>query len=243
MVFGRETGENGTKHLQGYIYWKNARTLAATRKCVSERAHFEVSKGNAEQNKIYCSKEDPEPFEKGTMPQQGTRNDIKEVLEIIRGGGTMRSVLDIARTAPCLRVAEYALKYLEPGRSWKPEVEWFWGPTGSGKTKTAQEEMGEDPAPYWVYDGKWWCGYDGHENVIWDEFRADQIKFTRLLRLLDRYPIAVETKGGQRQLKFKKIIITCCKHPRDVYDKGDEEVAQLLRRIDKVRHFVVWPSI
>ncbi len=235
LVYGHE--EVSTKHLQGYIYFENAKSLSAIRGLVSERAHFERAKGTPVENRAYCTKDGHAICEKGVLPKQGKRTDIQDVVETIRSGGTMRSILDVATSYQSARMGELALKYLEVGRVRKPEVYWFWGPTGTGKTYAAQEEIGTDPAPYWVYDGKWWCGYDGHLNVIWDEFRADQVKFTRLLRLLDCYPIAVETKGGNRQLKFEKIIITSCKSPLVVYDKGDEEVAQLTGRIKEVRHF------
>lgn len=94
-------------------------------------------------------------------------------------------------------------------------------------------EMCKDP---WVSgkDLKWWNGYDGEEEVIFDEFRGDSCKFSELLRILDRYPYTVEVKGGFRQLLAKKIVITSCYAPETVYKKNEEDIKQLMRRIDKV---------
>lgn len=114
-------------------------------------------------------------------------------------------------------------------------MEWFWGLTGTGKSKLASERQ---PTAFWVNaNAKWWCGMDNHDDVIWDDFRPSQIVFRDLLRIIDRYPVRVETKGGQRQCRFLKIIFTGTKHPKDVYDVGDERVDQLIRRIDKITHF------
>jgi len=55
-IIGKEVGKNGTPHLQGYIYFKNARTLEQVRG-ISSRAHWEIAKGNPKQNFKYCSKE------------------------------------------------------------------------------------------------------------------------------------------------------------------------------------------
>uniref|UniRef100_UPI0040488E22 hypothetical protein n=1 Tax=Shewanella sp. TaxID=50422 RepID=UPI0040488E22 len=61
--------------------------------------------------------------------------------------------------------------------------------------------------------------------------------FHVLLRLLDRYPYQVETKGGSRQLLAETMIITCPFMPEEMYN-GREDIKQLLRRIDEIKLFV-----
>ena len=57
------------------------------------------------------------------------------------------------------------------------------------------------------------------ETVLFDDFRGT-IPFCSFLRLLDRYPCTVETKGGYIvKWRAKKIIITSALQPEDVYDK------------------------
>ncbi len=64
-----------------------------------------------------------------------------------------------------------------------------------------------------------------------DDFRPEDMKFQRLLKLLDRYPYMVEVKGGYRQFLAKTVIITCPKHPEECYAEAGEDIEQLLRRI------------
>jgi len=55
FIFGRERGEQGTPHLQGYIYlYIKARPLEF---CLNSKIHWERCKGNELENIIYCSKE------------------------------------------------------------------------------------------------------------------------------------------------------------------------------------------
>lgn len=126
------------------------------------------------------------------------------------------------------------LQYLEPQRDWAPEVYWFYGPTGSGKTRKAFE-LCEDP---WISDQglRWWDGYDGHEDVIIDDFRKDFCKFHELLRILDRYPYRVEVRGGSRQLLARRIFITSLYSPEETYHMR-EDIGALTRRITEVRRF------
>ena len=41
---------------------------------------------------------------------------------------------------------------------------------------------------------------DKHETIIIDDFRASNLKFNYLLKLLDRYPMRIETEVCYRQL-------------------------------------------
>lgn len=84
LVFGREIGETGTPHLQGYIHFRFRQYLAQAKAVVSQRAHLEVSRGNPTQAADYCKKDgDFEEF--GVLPNgQGSRTDLKEAQEWVR---------------------------------------------------------------------------------------------------------------------------------------------------------------
>lgn len=242
-IVGQEVGESGTPHYQGYVYFQNAKTLKRMSKYLT-RAHIQVSYGSPEQNKLYCSKQDNVLLEHGELPKQGKRNDLDDIKEVIRNGGTMRQVVDIATSYQAAKMAELILKYKEPKRNWKPKVEWFFGPTGSGKTRKAFEILGED-AYVAMSTGRWWDGYDGEHNVIIDDMRKDFCKFHELLRYLDRYAMRVETKGGSRQFLAKHIIITSAFSPTQLFDTR-EDLQQLLRRIDNIEYIdsasITWSS-
>lgn len=57
LIIGREVGQEGTPHLQGYIVLHNARTLRGLKTILGDRYHLESSKGNSDQNYEYCSKD------------------------------------------------------------------------------------------------------------------------------------------------------------------------------------------
>jgi len=184
----------------------------------------------------YCSKEN-DYKEFGTLPDgQGTRRDITNITTSVREGRTIRSMIDSNEiyNSQQLRYAENLQKYYEVKRNWAPEVTWIYGESGSGKTRYAVEQC-TDP---WISgrDLRWFDGYDGQSDVIFDDFRKTHCAFTELLRMLDRYPYSVEIKGGSRQFLAKRIFITCPITPQEMYEgKTSEDIQQLLRRITYIK--------
>lgn len=235
-VIGIEVGESGTQHIQGYMYLENAKTLTAIKKLNDffQRAHLEIAKGTPLQASDYCKK-DKNFTEYGTIPKQGTRTDLDEIKDLVNQGKGMRDIVDVATSYQSVKMAEVLLKYKEKPRAWKPSVIWFYGATGTGKSKKAYELM---PDAYTCMStGKWFEGYDAHEDVIIDDMRKDFMKFHDLLRFIDRYEMRIETKGGSRQFVAKRIIITSCYHPKELFETR-EDIQQLLRRIDEIEEFV-----
>lgn len=49
IIFGREVGEQGTNHLQGYVQLKKKMRLPQVKKFISPRAHLEISRGSPDQ--------------------------------------------------------------------------------------------------------------------------------------------------------------------------------------------------
>lgn len=236
LIVGKETCPNtGTVHHQCYIEFASKRVFNGIKKLIP-KAHIESAKGGPDANKKYCSKDDCVLIEFGKMFQQGSRTDLKKVKEMIKAGASLDDVIDTDANYQCLRASELILKYKEPRRDWKPKVFWYWGPSGTGKSETAFAEAG---ASKWVSAKslKWWEGYDAHENVVIDDFRAYFCEFAELLRILDKYEYRIEVKGGSRQLRARNIWITCPDKPEDVYVGIKENMRQLLRRIDVVKYF------
>lgn len=237
LIFGEEVGDQEeTPHLQGYVYFKDAKAFSKMKKMLP-RAHLAVAKGNPSQNRVYCSKQGT--FEEfGTCPAQGTRNDLDEIRDELKAGANMRAIVDKVKNVQQLKLAETWLKFNEKPRDFKTEIRWYWGPTGSGKSRAAREWLGE--GCYTCMDeGKWFEGYDGHEAVLVDDFRKDFLKFHQMLKFLDRYEYRVETKGGSRQFVARKLAITAPYPPDQIYNTR-EDVGQLIRRIvedeNGVRH-------
>jgi len=80
IVFGRETGESGTPHLQGFISFFNRQRFNSVRTLIPG-AHLEVARGKPHEASTYCKKEG-NWTEFGECPSgQGKRNDITKCLE------------------------------------------------------------------------------------------------------------------------------------------------------------------
>lgn len=243
--------ETKNKHLQGYLKFKNGKSLSALQKWTGGgKHHAEVPYKSPLTNRNYCWKgnnkkkgtptpqEDADYWIHGTLPiGQGKRTDIKKQKEALENGANMRNVIATATSNQSIQFAAKWLTHFEQKRRWKPKVMWFYGATGTGKTREAYKIFG-DECYECTEDGQWWDGYDAHSDVIIDEIRGDFMKFRKFLRLLDRYPFQIAVKGGFRQFLAKRIIITSNRRPEQVYwGMVDEDLNQLLRRIDIVKEF------
>jgi len=80
LVFGFEEGQKKTPHIQGYVYFYDAKTVSSVNKKIP-RAHLEQSKGSYEQNYNYCTKEG-DYYEIGDPPDQGKLN-MEKIINII----------------------------------------------------------------------------------------------------------------------------------------------------------------
>ena len=84
LIAGKEVGENGTPHLQGYFYLSSPRRLSYLRQTLSARAHFERARGTHEQAASYCKKEgDFDEFGSFPTSHQGRRSDWQAFREYI----------------------------------------------------------------------------------------------------------------------------------------------------------------
>ena len=89
------------------------------------------------------------------------------------------------------------------------------------------------PDAYWKSCGdKWWDDYDFQEVVIIDEYYG-WLPYSYLLRLLDRYPLNVESKGGMLNFNPKQVWI-CSNNSIDDWYKWSEKLMlePLMRRVD-----------
>lgn len=231
LIYGREMGESGTPHLQGYMELQGQREFASLKKIIP-RMHIESRKGTAKEASDYCKKEGN--FEEiGIISKQGDRKDIIATYDAAKSGQKMDEFMDSCPSFQNIRIFEMARSIYQKKRDFKPEVVWLYGPTGSGKTRYVVEKERD----LWI-SGKslrWWDGYENQEATLFDDFRKDFCTYHELLRILDRYDYRVEVKGGHKTLNSKRMYITSCFHPKEVYHTR-EDLGQLLRRITEIRH-------
>lgn len=237
-VFGKEVGDSGTPHLQGFLEFRNPISFKIVQKLLFA-GHIERRKGTSRQASDYCMKE--EDFEEwGEISNQGKRTDLIEIREAVEDGESLRNIIvnDIAKNFQGIRMSEKILTLFEKPRTKKPIVKWFYGASGTGKSFTAFKEARAIEEPYVANDNSiWWDGYDAGHCVIIDDIRQDWKKFSDLIKLLDENPYKVEVKGGYRMFKAEHIWITCPRHPCVLFDDIDEDLEQLTSRIDEIRWF------
>lgn len=118
-------------------------------------------------------------------------------------------------------------------------VEVFVGPTGSGKSHTAYEE---NPDAYRVMRPSkggtiWFSGYTGEATIILDDFRGSWMPYDHLLRLLDKWPLIEQTKGGIVHACWTKVVITSTHPPGVWYEAVEYAGGELARRISVQRLF------
>merc|ERR1711991_765154 len=134
---------------------------------------------------------------------------------------------------------------LQPPRESPPFVLWFWGPSGSGKSRTAFEIAKKVGSYYYKDSTKWFDGYEQQKVVIIDDLATQSreigqqpgLTFTFLLTLLDGYPTPVQVKGGYSDFNSEMVIITTPKKPAEMFAHVTEDMFQLTRRIAHVVHF------
>ena len=193
--------------------------------------HIENRKGTAKEASDYCKKED-KYTEYGSISNPGKRNDIQATYEAAKNNYTLEKYLtEQTPSHQNIRIFQIAKSTFQPKRDFKPKVYWIYGRTGTGKTRYVVEKEKD----LWI-SGKslrWWDGYENQKATLFDDFRKDFCTYHELLRILDRYPYRVEYKGGSVELNSKRMYITSCYHPKDIYDTR-EDIEQLLRRIRRI---------
>ena len=230
-----ELGEGGFLHWQVLVAFAKKKSLPAIRGLFGPH-HAELSRSEAATDYVWKeeTRVDGTQFEFGAKPiRRNASSDWDDIWTLATQG-------DIDGIPAQIRVQHYrtiraiSADYANP-TAMERRCLVYWGPTGTGKSRTAWEEAGvgaypKDPRT------KWWCGYRNHENVVIDEYRGT-IDVSHLLRWLDRYPVLVEVKGGSVVLKATKFWITSNLDPRLWYPDLDEETKLALLRRLEIKHF------
>lgn len=233
LVYGREIGDSGTPHLQGYIEFKSPKRLATLKKQLPKEIHWELRKGTKKQAADYC-KEDGDFFEKGEMTRQGERTDLHRVNELVEEKATLATIAEecptefikYQRGITALR----NLRVLKP-RSGPAICVWLWGKTGVGKTRFPFDTHNT----VYIKDGTmWWDGYDQQEAIVVDDYDG-KWPFRNFLQFLDRYPFQGQVKGGYVNINSPYIYVTCEFPPSSLY--SGTELAQVERRLTGIFHF------
>jgi hypothetical protein len=137
-ICGKEVGDKGTPHLQGFLHFKKKQRLSALKKLLA-RAHWEKARGSDSDNQEYCCKEGEVILTIG-VPVEGNRSDLSDAVVAVKAG---RGMAEIARDFSEVYVKygrglrDLALLVGQKPRDFKTEVIVITGPSGVGKSRLA----------------------------------------------------------------------------------------------------------
>ena len=175
---------------------------------------------------------------------QGRRSDLLNATELISNGGSLREIaindpVTLVRYHRGLGVLIDLLGVKK--RTWAPNVIVYWGAPGTGKTRLVydthdREQIYEVSTPRSGSE-VWFDGYWGQEVILVDDFYG-WLKWSFILKFLDRYPQKLPIKGGFTENLAKFVYFTSNQSPDDWYSYGDHKVeSALFRRIDHIQEF------
>lgn len=229
ICYGREIGEQGTPHLQGYLELNEPMRMSGCKDLFGINGlHLEKRMGTRDQARDY-TKKDTKWIEFGNWRAggQGRRMDIITTMEDIKEAvKENKKTIEMVEKHPVIWAAN--LKFCEKVQGLyeaevtkefrKVDVEVLWGSAGIGKTKTVHEY---DPDVFTANcdDSFIFDGYDGQKTILLDDFKG-QVKYKNLLRILDGYQYRCNVKGGHRYARWTKVFITANDPPSDWYSYG-----------------------
>lgn len=237
IIYGKEVGEEGTPHLQGYVYFHNQTVFSTVKKLLS-RAHIVSAKGTVDENVAYCSK-DGDIYEAGDRPVNQKRKGQMGA-EYWESNKKLALQGKLDEVDPKLFLTHYrTLKLIAADHKVMPADNdtlnnfWYYGPSGTGKSLKAHED---NPGAFLKTANKWWCDYKGEDVVIIDDIDKTHACLGYHFKIWgDHYAFPAEVKGSKINLRPKTIIITSNYHPSEIWPDA-QTLEPILRRY-KVIHF------
>lgn len=234
-----EMGEEGTLHIQAYVNFARQTRWNQVRE-ILPNAYWQLCIDPISA-RDYCRKEESRiegPYELGVFrPPAAKMNVWKELYKDVKDGRTDMELLEKwpAQVGMYFRGINTIRTIVSRPRTFKTKVIYLYGLSGVGKSRFVLENW---PEAYWKQpDSIWWDSLTNHETVVLDDFYGS-LPLNTLLRLLDRYPMLVQTKGSQVNFAAKRLIITSNSLPaqwyHQVFAKTPEYIRALHRRIDVV---------
>lgn len=230
IVYGKEVGESGTPHLQGFIVFENPRAIGGVIKSMPG-CHIEVAR-TVDEAIAYCKK-DGDWIERGVAPVSlkdktkaggdATKRKWEETWELAKNG-------EIESIDAETRIKHYrTIRAIQKDFGVRPpdlEVDsgfkgilWIYGNPGSGKSRWVRDNFTREE----VYDktlNKWWDGYNGERIVLLDDFgKAHGVLGEHIKRWGDRYSFPAEIKGGKIDIRPERIIVTSNYTPDQIWEE------------------------
>lgn len=235
FVYGKEVGEQGTPHLQGYVYFKSQRTFKSLSKKLPG-FHLEVRKGTHTQARDYCTKDgnftevgDPPHKNGGDTMQDRARRNIRfrdaDLGELVESGELSLNQVPVIKKARLI-LANEKDQFTAPGT----RGIWIYGPPGTGKSHEARTQYGDKL--FIKSQNKWWDGYQGEKVVVLDDLDSNVLG--HYLKIwADKWSCTGEVKGGTVPLQHERIIVTSNYSIRTLWAEDENMAAAIERRFEE----------
>lgn len=233
-----ERGEADLRlHYQGCLRFSTAVSMLTVKRILRcDHAHLERAV-NWRKTVDYCGKEETRiegPWQAGEPGQQGKRTDLDAVGELVRDGASLKRIAEdfgkeFIKYSRGISALQTALRV--PIRADDLDVICLYGDTGTGKTHTVFDIA---PDVYRVFNSTvpWFDGYEGHTDMLFDEYGPGKMQINMFKEYLDKYPIRLPIKGGSVARVCKRIWITTNYLMQEWYPKASlVDLKALERRI------------
>lgn len=249
----------GTPHLQGYLeLTRTMRYRAIQRFPGFSRASIHQRRGSQAKAVKYCTKLRTRTIggpagEFGVLAVQGQRLDLVAIRDEIMAGATQYQIaVDhfptwVRNYRAFERFAGLHANHLSMSTErCFPETIVLWGVSGIGKSHWVRERF---PGAFWLTRGQGAVWFDlmnsQHTVLVLDDFYS-WIPYDLLLRLCDKNPLQLPTKGGFLQCpNLTHIIITSNDDPHTWYhsfEKMRNNGRAFFRRVEDkgyIREFIM----
>lgn len=242
LVAQEEVGENGTRHLQGYLVLKKKHDMFWLKSHASWKAHWEVARGTPQQNRDYCTKEEtrvPGGFrvELGELPRWGRKRSIdsKEEKDEAKRAAIETLATVQEKFVPLFEMDPAIL--LQPGfipaykmltadvlGPYRPHLRivTIIGRPGTGKSFGINKHFPNHGRCIAGNNGIWFQ-QPLSSVMVFEEF-CGQIQLQRMLQFLDPYPLALEVKGAMYPAMYDTVIITSNTRPNGWYKTDETDI-------------------
>lgn len=207
FIFQREIAPTtGTHHIQWFVIFANRKNFNTVKSIMPRGSHIEPCKGNAVENRTYCSKRDTQyssPYEGGEFVQERQRTDMNNIIALAKSGASDTELLELYPSQTFM----YQKRIQELRRTFKKEefskrcrnveVFFYYGVTGTKKTTRILKQHGLQNC--FVVDNYGTFMFDGYEHqqvIILDEYEGQEKMITKLNKILEPNPYKMNIKGG-----------------------------------------------
>lgn len=240
LVWQRERAPTtGTPHVQGYVRFKVKKTRAAVKRLFNHEMDLRICRGNEEQCRRYCTKEDTREAVGGEQGdykpeegKQGRRTDLEQIAASIERGASIKEVAT-DHPADFIRYHQGIERFAAVVRPPPPiqrqlEVIVLWGPTGTGKTHRI---MNAFPECFCVRPGRDpWDGYVDQETIFFDEFEPAEWPINQMKLILDKWRLRLNARYHNVFAAWTRVAICCNTNPTAWYEHAAEVDLLAIRR-------------